>query len=71
DFLLKAPAYFGQLGSDLSAVTHVTSFWNYWWTDREKGSLSADDALDIFPSFLRSLTRTSEDIHYTDVRTAI
>jgi len=66
DFLLKAHAHFGQLGADLSAVTHVTSFWDYWWKDREKGSLSAADALEIFPNFLRSLTRTSQDIYYTD-----
>lgn len=54
-FLLKAPGHFGQLGQDLSAVSHVTSFWAYWWTDREKGSLSAADAMEMFPSFLRSL----------------
>lgn len=56
-FLLKAPAHFGQLGADLSAVSHVTSFWAYWWNGREKGSLSAADALEIFPNFLRSLAR--------------
>jgi hypothetical protein len=70
DFLLKAHAYFGQLGADLSAVTHVTSFWEYWWKDREKGSLSATDALEMFPNFLRSLTRTSQDVYYTDLATA-
>jgi hypothetical protein len=59
-FLLKAPAHFGQLGADLSAVSHVTSFWAYWWRDRDKGSLSATDALEIFPSFLRSLMRAGE-----------
>ncbi|MHA6287578.1 hypothetical protein [Maricaulis sp. CAU 1757] len=56
-FLLKAPSYFFQLGSDLSAVSHVTSFWNYWWRDREKGSLPARDAMEIFPAFLNSLSR--------------
>lgn len=66
DFLLKAHAHFGQLGSDLSAVTHVTSFWEYWWRDREKGSLSANDALEMFPNFLRSLTRTSQDAQYSE-----
>lgn len=30
DFLLKAPGYFYRLGSDLSALTHVTSYWEYW-----------------------------------------
>ncbi len=54
-FLLKAPGHFGQLGHDLSAVSHVTSFWAYWWQGREEGSLSAADAMEMFPSFLRSL----------------
>ncbi|WP_300542825.1 hypothetical protein [Maricaulis sp.] len=63
-FLLKAPGHFGQLGADLSAVSHVTSFWSYWWKDRERGSLSAKDALDIFPGFLRSLTSQSTERPY-------
>lgn len=58
-FLLNAPHYFRDLGSDLGVVTHVTSFWKYWWRGREKGSLPAMDAMEIFPNFLRSLTRDS------------
>lgn len=56
-FLLNAPEYFHDLGSDLGVVTHVTSYWKYWWTDRAKGTLPAREAMEIFPSFLRSLTR--------------
>ena len=65
-FLLKAPEHFGQLGSDLSSVAHVTSFWAYWWRDRERGSLSANDALDIFPNFLRSLSRARPERYFDD-----
>ena len=60
-FLLKAPTFFFKLGSDLSAVSHVTSFWGYWWREREKGSLPARDAMEIFPAFLRSLIREEGD----------
>ncbi|RKQ96113.1 hypothetical protein [Maricaulis maris] len=57
NFLLKADGYFFHFGSDLSALTHVTSYWDYWWQHRDPGSLSARDAMEVFPSFLRSLTR--------------
>jgi hypothetical protein len=60
-FLLKAPGHFGQLGRDLSAVSHVTSYWAYWWQGREKGNLSAADAMEMFPSFLRSLVNKREE----------
>ncbi|WP_323760378.1 hypothetical protein [Maricaulis sp.] len=57
NFLLKADGYFYHFGSDLSALTHVTSYWEYWWRGRELGSLSARDAMEVFPAFLRSLIR--------------
>ncbi|WP_417485802.1 hypothetical protein [Maricaulis sp.] len=57
EFLLKADGYFYHLGSDLSALTHVTSYWEYWWRGRDPGSLSARDAMEVFPAFLRSLIR--------------
>ncbi|WP_300528902.1 hypothetical protein [Maricaulis sp.] len=60
-FLLKAPGYFAQLGYDLAAVSHITSYWAYWWRDREPGKLSARDAMEIFPGFLRSLIRDKHD----------
>lgn len=57
DFLLKAPSFFYHLGSDLSALSHVTSYWEYWWRNRDPGSLAARDAMEVFPAFLRSLIR--------------
>ena len=70
-FLLKAPGHFGQLGHDLSAVAHVTSYWGYWWQEREKGSLSATDAMEMFPSFLRSLIhKRVEHDHSSDTPNA-
>lgn len=71
DFLLKAPNHFGQLGNDLSALTHVTSFWAYWWQGRDKGILSAADALEIFPNFLRSLTRAGSETPYENGETGL
>ena len=61
DFLLKADGYFYHLGSDLSALSHVTSYWEYWWRHRDPDSLSARDAMEIFPAFLRSLIRDRGD----------
>ena len=55
--LLKAPEFFSDLGHDLSAVSHVTSYWDYWCGSREEETMPARDAMDIFPGFLRSLTR--------------
>mgnify|MGYP003116028236 CR=1 FL=1 len=61
-FLLKAPEYFGNLGSDLAAVTHITSFWDYSWRGREKEtSLPARDAMELLPGFLKSLQRDDRD----------
>jgi hypothetical protein len=57
DFLLNANNHFFHLGSDLSALTHVTSYWEYWWRHRDPGSLSPRDAMELFPTFVRSLTR--------------
>lgn len=55
--LLKAPEFFAELGHDLSAVSHVTTYWDYWCGRREEETMPARDAMDIFPGFLRSLTR--------------
>jgi hypothetical protein len=57
EFLAKAPELFFNLGSDFSAVSHVTSYWFYWMETSEKDGLHARDAMDIFPGFVTSLAR--------------
>ncbi|MHA6289306.1 hypothetical protein [Maricaulis sp. CAU 1757] len=56
-FLLQAPDYFETLGADLSAVSHVTSYWSHASSEEEVVSLPRREAFEFFSSFLRSLAR--------------
>lgn len=57
NFLLKAPTLFFNLGTDLSAVTHVPGYWSFWSRQNKKGYLHAREANRLFASFLASVTR--------------
>ena len=54
DFLLAAPDLFMQLGEDLAAVQHVTSYWTHW-RERSEDRIAVREALDLFEGFVKSL----------------
>lgn len=56
-FLMKAPRLFYNLGSDLSALSHVPGYWSFWARKNKKGYLHAREANRLFSSFLASVTR--------------
>lgn len=58
-FLLKAPALFYDVGSDLSVVSHVPGYWRYWAKQNAKGFLHAREAVTLFSEFTASVTRVS------------
>ncbi|OLF71328.1 hypothetical protein AWH62_12305 [Maricaulis sp. W15] len=59
NFLLKAPTLFYDVGSDLSAVSHVPGYWSYWAKQNSKGFLQAREAMMLFSDFIASVTRFS------------
>ena len=56
-FLLRAPSCFLDLGHDLSVISHVPGYWNFWDRQNTKGHLHAREALLLFANFLTSITR--------------
>jgi hypothetical protein len=68
DFLLRAPSLFYDLGTDLSAVNHVTSYWFYRLRNSDRQAISMQDANDLFPDFLASVVRADQE--FQDRRSA-
>lgn len=56
-FLLRAPNCFLDLGSDLSVISHVPGYWNFWDGQNSKGYLQAREAQSMFADFVISITR--------------
>jgi hypothetical protein len=56
-FLLRAPGCFLALGSDLSIVSHIPGYWNFWDQQNSRGYLQAREAMSLFADFLASITR--------------
>jgi len=59
-FLLKAPAFFFDLGANLSIVNHISSYWDYWWNNNKKGFLRVAEAESLFSIFLASVSKGSQ-----------
>lgn len=57
NFLLRAPTCFLDLGNDLSVISHVPGYWNFWDGQNTKGYLQAREALSMFADFVASITR--------------
>lgn len=57
NFLLKAPSLFFDLGSDMSAVSHVPGYWSFWRSKHDRNYLHAREAFTLFASFMASLRR--------------
>lgn len=60
-FLLKAPSCFLDLGHDLSVISHVPGYWNFWDGQNTKGYLQAREAVAVFSGFVASLARLPLD----------
>lgn len=60
-FLLRAPSCFLDLGNDLSVISHVPGYWNFWDGQNTKGYLQAREAISIFADFVVSITRQQSD----------
>jgi hypothetical protein len=59
DFLLSAPDMFVQIGEQLGAIQHVTSFWRYRMPRGKPRIISFDELADLFMDFEDGLV-TSE-----------
>jgi hypothetical protein len=62
DFLLRAPSLFYDLGTDLSAVNHVTSYWFFRLKNADRQAISMQDANELFPDFLASVARAETNL---------
>jgi hypothetical protein len=54
DFLLKAPAMFGELGEKLGALNHIVSFWRYRFPAGTKVRVTPDELRELFEDFEES-----------------
>jgi hypothetical protein len=55
-FLLTAPSMFAQLGEQLGAIQHVTSFWKFRMPPGKPKLITAEELADIFLDFELSLS---------------
>lgn len=62
DFLLKAPQLFNHIGTDLSALTHVSSYWAYYTARSGGRGMAVRDAAELLPDFLASVSRCDTEI---------
>ncbi|MFS2319023.1 hypothetical protein RMQ97_13885 [Maricaulis sp. D1M11] len=59
-FLERAPGLFYDMGSDLSVVSHVPSFWNFWKRENKKPFMEVSEARTLFTSFIASIARHTD-----------
>jgi len=60
DFLLQVPGLFTKIGDDMAALTHMTSYWDYWKDRNETRQVSHEEALAILPDLAGAVVRESE-----------
>ena len=56
--LRKSPSLFYDLGREHSIISHIPSYWHYWWKHNEKGFYRAREAEEMFASFFASVAET-------------
>ena len=54
DFLLKAPSLFMEMGEKIGVMSHITSFWQYRFSDSAPKYADAEETILIFQDFAHS-----------------
>ncbi|WP_375550136.1 hypothetical protein ABWI01_07175 [Oceanicaulis alexandrii] len=59
--LLKAPNLFSRIGDDVAALTHLTTYWNYWRRQRGEGVIRHEMATTLLPDLAGDIARDLDD----------
>ena len=56
----RAPDMFRNIGDNVAALTHLTTYWTYWKNQHRLGRVTHEDACLLLPSLASSIARDHE-----------
>jgi hypothetical protein len=59
--LIKAPSLFARLGDDVGALTHLTTYWEFWRQRSTEGIIRHEAATTLLPDLAGDIARDQDD----------